>query len=91
MHERSLVKNLLDQVRFIIDENEAEFAEEVLVEIGPLAGVEFNLVKSAFDQLVRESGQRVGRLSTQQVPLIVRCRVCGVESELDDFVFRCRA
>lgn len=91
MHEMSLVRSLLSQVQSIVTENQAESVEEVLVEIGPLSGVEIELVKSAFTQLVSKEGKFFGKLTIHQVPLVVRCLDCDRESELRDFVFRCYA
>jgi hydrogenase nickel incorporation protein HypA/HybF len=89
MHEMSLVRNLISQVQSIVRDNQAESAEEVLVEVGPLAGVEIELVKSAFTQLGSEGDQGIGKLTIHSVPLVIRCRDCDGESELNDFVFRC--
>ena len=89
MHETSLVRRLLLQVREIVTDNHAESAAEILVEIGPLAGVEIEQVMSAFEQLVKDVSPMSTRLTVHEVPLIVRCRDCNRESELNDFVFRC--
>lgn len=89
MHEMSLVRNLMSQVQAIVTDNHAESAEEILVEIGPLSGVETELVKSAFLQLVDECGQSNAKLTVHEIPLVVRCRDCDRESDLNDFVFRC--
>ncbi len=90
MHEMSLVRSLMSQVQAIVTDNQAESADEILVEIGPLSGVEIELVKIAFVQWVSELGSMNARLTVHEVPLVVRCRDCNCESELNDFVFRCR-
>lgn len=90
MHEMSLVRSLLSQVQAVVADYHAESADEIVVEIGPLSGVEIELVKSAFVQLACEDGQPGGQLIVHEVPLVVRCCDCDVESELSDFVFRCQ-
>ncbi|TWU46702.1 hydrogenase maturation nickel metallochaperone HypA/HybF [Rubripirellula reticaptiva] len=90
MHELSLVKSLLSQVRSIVVDNKSESAEEVVVEIGPLSGVEVELVRSAFNQLSSELNQSGTTLTIHEVPLVVRCLDCGCESEVRGFVFRCQ-
>lgn len=90
MHEMSLVKSLLAQVQSIVTNNGAESANEVLIEIGPLSGVETELVQSAFAQATQAENVEM-KLLIDNVPLMVRCRECQHESRLDDFVFRCLA
>ena len=51
MHEHSLVRSLLDQVEQLRRENGAVSVDVVTVEIGPLSGVEPDLIHSAFEQL----------------------------------------
>ena len=89
MHEMSLVKNLLSQVRSIVADNGAERAEEIVIEIGPLSGVEIELVKSAYAELIGD--MRSGAtLTIEETPLVIRCRKCGLESQVQNFVFRCK-
>lgn len=85
MHERSLVRSLLRQVEQIAAEHHAEQVTEVTVEIGPLSGVEIELVRSAFDQLAGEM-----RLIIIEAALQIQCLQCDQVSELPGFVFRCR-
>jgi hydrogenase nickel incorporation protein HypA/HybF len=89
MHEISLVRSLLSQVQTLVTDNNADSAEKIVVDIGPLSGVEIELVKSAFVQLAGENGQPGAELIVHEVPLVVRCRDCDLESELSNFVFRC--
>ncbi len=89
MHEMSLVRSLLSHVEAIVQDHQAESVEEVCVEIGPLSGVEIELVKSAFAQLVGEASQANTAMTVREAPLVIHCRDCDRESELVDFVFRC--
>ena len=47
MHEESLVRSLLEQVRRLVREHAAETVERIEVEVGPLSGVELDLLRSA--------------------------------------------
>lgn len=86
MHERSLVRSLLRQVDQIAAEHEEANVAEVTVEVGPLSGVEVDLVKIAFEELSPSS-----TLQVLEVPLTVRCAKCHAESDLSSFVFRCES
>ena len=87
MHEISLVRSLLSQVQKIANENDASSASEVVIEIGPLSGVEPDLIQIAFEQLVGDDA--IPSLVIQPAPLIVLCKDCDQESELTEFTFQC--
>ena len=89
MHEMSLVNSLLKQVESIVAENAAQTATQIAVEIGPLAGVEIELVRSAFEQRVLGTVYERTRLVIDEVSLVIRCLSCQTETALDRFVFRC--
>ena len=89
MHEASLVRNLLDQVRRLADAQAADGVERIELEIGPLSGVEAELVASAFRDLRGEFGLGHSELVIEQVPLVAQCPDCEQRFELVEFDFRC--
>ena len=89
MHEVSVVRTLLAQVGQIVDQHNATKATGIELEIGPLSGVEVELVRIAFADLVEGTRFAGATLSIQQVPLAIECLECGCESNLPKFVFRC--
>jgi hydrogenase nickel incorporation protein HypA/HybF len=106
MHERSLVRSLLRQVDQIAAEHDEADVAEVTVEVGPLSGVEVELVKIAFEEQcgvvdlakdpegecsLARSTTASTRLEILQVPLTVCCTSCHAESDLSSFIFRCES
>ena len=96
MHERSLVRSLIDQVRQIAAANGGGPVRKVFVQIGPLAGVEPALVATAWDEMHGDASgaDRVfaeSVLIIEQVRLMARCRECEVMFEPTNFRFRCPA
>ena len=89
MHEHSLVKSLLRQVDEVLDENLAAAPSGIEIEVGPLSGIEIALVKSAFDEISPGTRSCGAKLKIHETPLVVRCLECGMESNLQAFVFRC--
>ena len=89
MHEHSLIKTLIAQVREIAQHNNASAVTEVVVEIGPLAGVEPLLLMSAFEQSLADDSLRGARLILVEVPLTIQCDLCRREATLHSFVFAC--
>lgn len=91
MHEYSLAKTLIEQVRDIASGRAAEEVIEIVVEAGPLAGIEPVLLATAFEQLTADSELHRARLAILHVPLTVRCRTCGALSSLEELDFVCLA
>ncbi len=89
MHEWSLAKNLLQQVDQICQLHGAARAGKVRVEVGELAGVEPECLRSAFALLQQEGANREAILELQKVPLQVFCRQCQQQSTLASFHFVC--
>lgn len=89
MHEYSIVQALLDRVEAEARSHEATLVYRVRVRIGELAGVEPELLHSAFE-LVRESTMCAGaELEIVPSAAIWECRDCGT-SISRGAVLRCR-
>ena len=89
MHEASLVRSLLRQIGELLAEHQGESVTSVRVELGPLSGVEPELVKIAFAELVEESPCRGAELTIEEVPLTACCRACGAETKIEAYRFLC--
>lgn len=88
MHEESLVRTLLEQVKQIAAEHGGR-ALEVRISIGPLSGAEPLLLSSAFERLADLLANPEIQLTIDQVPLEVDCLACGSRYEPLNFCFRC--
>ncbi|MCL6503121.1 MAG: hydrogenase maturation nickel metallochaperone HypA [Pirellulales bacterium] len=89
MHEVSLARALVQQVRAIAAQHPGCHVTEVRVSVGPLSGVEPALLASAAQRLFAEHGHPQARLVVQWVELLARCRCCGQQFEVPDLVLRC--
>lgn len=89
MHEASLVRTLLGQVAALLAEHGGESVDEILVEMGPLSGVEPLLVQSAFGQLAPQQDLATAKLIINEISLLAKCRACGARFEVERFRFRC--
>jgi hydrogenase nickel incorporation protein HypA/HybF len=88
MHEYSLIRALLRQVREIARQHAATAVTEVAVSTGPLSGVEPLLLASAFEHLAADD-MPGARLTIDEVPLIIACEECRRETSLMSIQFRC--
>jgi hydrogenase nickel incorporation protein HypA/HybF len=103
MHEASLVESLLDQVADSVRQWQAnqpvtaspfasvslERVTLVVLEIGPLSGVEPELVRLAFERLAPLRGLAQAELAIEWVPLALRCESCGAVHHQARTVFQC--
>ncbi|MFO7602426.1 MAG: hydrogenase maturation nickel metallochaperone HypA [Gammaproteobacteria bacterium] len=81
MHELSVCRSLMTQLETIMDEHQAAGIERVSLQIGPLAGIEPQLLKQAFPIASRDTRAEGAELAIEAVAIRIRCQGCGEESE----------
>lgn len=81
MHELSICQGMLQQLEQIVQDNNAIGVHQVRVQIGPLAGVESELLAQAFPIAVAGTVAQGAELIMESLPIRVRCQQCGTESE----------
>ncbi|PHR60519.1 MAG: hydrogenase nickel incorporation protein HypA [Robiginitomaculum sp.] len=80
MHELAICQSLLDQARQIVDAHDANGIERIIVQIGPLSGVEAPLLAQAFSIARSAAGFPNAELEIETSPIQVRCQQCGTTS-----------
>ena len=90
MHEISLVRSIFKTLESEFDQHELNKLTQIDLKVGLLSNVEPVLIQNAFEA-VREDQQRFleTRLHVNVVPIIVKCELCGVESEVKNYSFKC--
>lgn len=81
MHELSVCQGMMRQLEQIVAERGAASVSKVVVRIGPLSGVEPQLLEQAFPLASAGSVAADADLVMEQLPVRVRCDSCGAESE----------
>ena len=89
MHERSLVRALFGQIYQLQRNHGAERVVAVKVSVGEFAGVDMELFRGAFGEMVEDSPIRGARLELQEVPLEACCESCLHEFAVVKFCFAC--
>lgn len=79
MHEYSIVGSLLAQVEDVARKHEAARVVAVRLRIGELAGVETDLLHTAWDFLKQRSCCDGARLEVESAPVRWSCRGCQAE------------
>jgi len=80
VHELSICQALIEQVEAVAREQQAVQVVQVRVGIGPLSGVEPQLLEQAFQLARAGSIAASASLLIDQLPLRVSCRQCGQET-----------
>ena len=81
MHELSLCRSLIRQASRVAAEHGAPGIRRVCVRIGPLSGVEVELMREAFPLASRDTPAEGARLEIATSPVRVHCPRCGEEAE----------
>ncbi len=81
MHELSVCQALVGQVATLAREQQASQVVSVLVGIGPLSGVEPELLRQAFPLAAAGTLAQTAELNIEDRPVRVHCLQCGRDSD----------
>jgi hydrogenase nickel incorporation protein HypA/HybF len=81
LHELSVCQALLTQISEIAANRGADAVERVVIEVGPLSGVEPTLLARAFTALCGGSCAAGAVLSIESPAVTIRCLACGAQSQ----------
>ena len=81
MHELSVCQALIAQVETIVREHRATNVHRVTVRMGPLCGVEPELLRQAFPLASAGTAAQAAQLMIEQLPVRVRCESCGAQTD----------
>ena len=82
MHELSLCQSMLLQVETIAAQHQAKQVSMVKVQIGPLSGIEPQLLSQAFPLASAGTVAAEAELVMETLPVRIQCRSCGKQSEV---------
>lgn len=81
MHELAICQSLMDQVENIALERNANTVVTIIVGMGPLSGVEAQLLKNAYPVVSAGTIAEHAELIIEDLPIRVSCSKCGSESD----------
>ena len=81
MHELSVCQSIIKQALDIAEQNRASAISRIELAIGPLAGVDIELLRHAFPLASAGTLAEQAELDARPLPLRVRCLICFRESE----------
>jgi len=83
MHEMSICQALMDQVERIAAQQSASRVDSIVLSIGPLAGVEPDLLSRAFEIARLHTVAENAELEIKTGPIVVECRSCSASGEAE--------
>jgi hydrogenase nickel incorporation protein HypA/HybF len=81
MHELSVCQALVRQVEQVAREHGARRVDSITLAIGPLSGVEAELLRQAYPFAAAGTVAADATLIIERQPIRVRCQSCGAESD----------
>lgn len=81
MHELAICQSLMDQVESIAAERNAHSVTSIVIAMGPLSGVEAELLKNAYPIASAGTVAENAELVIEYLPIRVKCSQCGSESD----------
>jgi len=90
MHELSICQSMLKQINAIAQQHQADGVSKVTLRVGPLSGVEPQLLLQAFPLASAGTIASEATLVIESLPIRVRCRSCDKESEVTINKLTCR-
>lgn len=80
MHELSVCLSLLQQVEQIARDNDASSVTRIILSVGPLSGVEPELLRQAYPLAVAGTVAADAELVMESADIVVRCSQCDSET-----------
>ena len=91
MHELGLIDQAVQMALARAEQDGAARVHRLTLRIGPLAGVEIDALRFAFEVVTQDTAADGAELHIEAVPVRCWCTSCACEFQPTDFVFRCPA
>jgi hydrogenase nickel incorporation protein HypA/HybF len=80
MHELSVCLSLMEQVEQIARENGASRVTRIVLSVGPLSGIESELLRHAYPLAIAGTVAADAELVMESTDIVVRCSQCDSET-----------
>jgi hydrogenase nickel incorporation protein HypA/HybF len=81
MHELAICQALIGQVEDLARDNQAIAVKTIWLQVGPLSGAEIPLLERAYPLAAAGTVAESAEIFIESMPVRVRCKTCGEESE----------
>ncbi len=89
MHELGIALEIINIVREESSKRNLNRLQEIGIRLGSLSGVDPEALSFSFEAATLDTLLASAKLIIEQIPVRGKCRSCGKELQVDDFVFMC--
>jgi len=89
MHEFSLAINIFDIVLETVQKKQIRKVYTIKLDVGKLMAVVPESLIFGFETVSEGTPLEGAKLEIDEIPVKVRCKKCGTESEINEFIFMC--
>jgi len=89
VHELAVCQGLINEVERLAKQHNASRIDSIVLSVGPLSGVEPDLLKRAFEIARVDTVAKDAELEVETGPVVVECRSCGASGEVQPNYLLC--
>lgn len=89
MHELAITQSILDIAQKAAGEHGAKQVKSVRIMLGQYSGVVPQCIQYYFDIVSKDTIVQGALLDIHRLPVVIRCRACGEESQIDRLHVAC--
>jgi hydrogenase nickel incorporation protein HypA/HybF len=89
MHEMGIANSVLHAVRSEMQRYPGAYPSKVCVRVGQMAAIDQDALRFCFEAITRETDLEALALEVEVCPVRYRCRRCGRDFVVQDYLFRC--
>lgn len=89
MHELSIIQSVFTTLEEIADDHRLVTITRVRLKIGRLQQIVPDMLEFAFDAVAQGTTAEGASLEIEIVPIVMRCRGCGTEFQVDEQAYIC--
>jgi hydrogenase nickel incorporation protein HypA/HybF len=83
MHELSVCQALISQVENIVKQHKSTAVDEIIIQIGPLSGIEPELLNNAYSIACRGTVADKAVLRIETMPITIFCQHCNKQAAVE--------
>jgi hydrogenase nickel incorporation protein HypA/HybF len=89
MHELALAESIVNIVKSEMKKYPGSKALKVAIKLGALHEIVPDALQFGFDTMTIDTSLAGARLEIEKVPILGKCRSCGREFEIEEYIFIC--
>jgi hydrogenase nickel incorporation protein HypA/HybF len=89
MHELSIAGNIVEAVQQEMTSRGISRVATIALKIGRMTDIDAEALRFGFDVITRETSLDGTHLIIEHIPIAARCKGCGSEFEVDEYLFIC--